>query len=496
MYLLLQWPTCLTFIPPESRSTISKEKLLSKLFSATQTFTYSCCSEEVEFKRQLNVNPMSMSELKSKFGINLCSGGLLTLQSPTSDKPGNKDIFHGKIGRLRYLALPLMTAIGPVAREMVQISLSFPVHQDHLSEYYPRAPIAFPLLYGHVLTHVVTAMIASCGSEGIKHRECASSLVIDEDGDMKSGDTSFFETSMYIQACIHFIQLGYIAKVLQTALAVLQKNSLYSPYKWRKYEKEILTAISILLTCNDTPLPNVERAILRLIQAALHNQDDEINYLDDDENNLTPGIPKVGKDTMLNAILKAKEDGDQFLSSACLILQILSPNSVSLFEQCEFGASNQVLYKMMNIDIEKMISSPLVRDIVCNWYNAARPSLEHDALKMRLQCKFKFNAFTWPSVSTYGVQTIYNQKKHGKTPLLQRITVVDEKIDHKSRIEALPTSYTDLYAEMSKFAPSGETSALCLVCGEVSGLFHNRLIVVKILSLTLRLFKLGFVVRW
>ena len=152
-------------LPTDNRQELSKEKLISKLFLTIQTLTYSCCSEELECKRQSKLISSSERELEAKFGIGkiVCNGNLIVLPNHLANSNGYKELFHGKIGRLRHFALAVMIATSPLSYEVVQLSLDFPdmTNNQTLPN---RAPVVFPILCGHVLTHVVAAL---CGSPGI-----------------------------------------------------------------------------------------------------------------------------------------------------------------------------------------------------------------------------------------------------------------------------------------------------------------------------------------
>ena len=83
------------------------------------------------------------------------------------------EMFDGRIGKLRYFALATMVATSAVSREVTQLALAFPCQAEGLpttnandsvsTEEILRAPIVYPILSGHVLTHVVAAMFATCG---------------------------------------------------------------------------------------------------------------------------------------------------------------------------------------------------------------------------------------------------------------------------------------------------------------------------------------------
>jgi len=87
--------------------------------------------------------------------------------------------------KLRQFAFPLVAACSAVSKEIVPLvfnlgydkSVTYP---SSLPENVPRAPIVYPMLLGHVLTHVVAAMCAACG----KTRVHKSSLAIKDEYDV------------------------------------------------------------------------------------------------------------------------------------------------------------------------------------------------------------------------------------------------------------------------------------------------------------------------
>jgi len=122
---------------------------------------------------------------------------------------GGSQPFDGRLGKLRYLGLALMAAASPVSREAVQLCISFPADEQDPFDFdaaerslVKRAPVAYPILTGHVLTHTVGALIAVAGraraEEGRHHIDCVV------------GD------------CRNVVNLGLVARVGQVILAKLR----------------------------------------------------------------------------------------------------------------------------------------------------------------------------------------------------------------------------------------------------------------------------------
>lgn len=421
--------------------------------------TYSCCSEEVECKRQAQTAASSELEVKTKFGISRisCNRRLLILPNNGFDK----ELFRGRFGRLRYFALSAMVATNPLSQEVVQLALDLPVDTIKCTtQECPRAPIVFPLLCGHILTHIVAAMCTSCGIEGTKHLSYGSSFLF---GGNKA---SFFDKRIisnvsfnYIEECKSFIQLGYIARVLQSTLGFLQDYFFKtSELEWEKYENKVLSLITHLL--EKTHIDVWERECCDLLRIALQNHSKKVKENCDEKDNTS--------NVILSAIRHARQAGYDFLCSACLLLQLLAPDFVYEFDHVNDDCEEDKLYDILSISLKKMLESTLVREIVGNWYLNAKPRLEKDAIKKRLQCRYIFKTVDWPCIlyGNLGSPLTNNALSPSPTlPLFQGFLYRNTPIDDKPRINKLPVSYTDLYAQLS---PVSESIALCLICGEVS----------------------------
>lgn len=190
---------------------------------------------------------------------------------------------------------------------------------------------------------------------------------------------------------------------------------------------------------------------------------------------------------ILDALQSAKGEGYKYLCSASLILQVLMPGAVSIFDGLDSNSCGEdELCAAMDISLDEMLSSSLLCHIISNWYDTARPRMEMNDLERRLSCKFNFRPYDWPCVN---YDYPYNPTEaEGKMPsasasaspsrgtnngvkkplpLLQGSIFIGRRKDDKPRIKALPISYTDLYAELGILSPKSEATAVCLVCGEV-----------------------------
>ena len=460
-------------LPTDTRHELSREKLISKVFQTIQTLTYSCCSDELECKRQAKLCLSSESvNVKTKYGITktVCDGNLVILPKPVITNEGGKNLFAGKIGRLRYFALSVMIATSPLSREVVQLSLAFPEMVENDTppiEKTCRAPMVFPILSGHILTHVVAAMCASCGQDRAQSdsTKMSPSFLVDTYHErVVTGDsTDSTVISNNTRDCESFIQLGYIAKVLQVLLGLLQQHIQSSPLAWMRWEVQIFCSISNLLEQGNTKLTTFGKSCCQLLRAALPNH----SSFGVENNSMYP--PEINTDIMFSAFQAAKEAGYKYLCSAGLMLQLLIPSAVSIFEHLDQNSKEEDLYSAMNIDLEEMMGSSLVRQTVSNWYDKARPRMEKSELQKQLNCKYEFRAFDWPQ----NLLTPIDTKK--SLPLLEGSVAMGRAKDDKPRIKALPISYTDLYAELGSLSPNGELTAVCLICGEVSFFIIHQL---------------------
>jgi len=154
----LKWPLCLfqNQISDSQKNELSREKLISKLLLSIQAFTYSICAEAADIRQRTKKGDKSFH---SMFGIQSITNDESLILMPNAE---GEDIFHGRLGNLRHLGLSIMAATSALAKEVINLVLpmnfsSIPMKEGGDSRYPLRSPIAYPLLYGHILTHVVAA---------------------------------------------------------------------------------------------------------------------------------------------------------------------------------------------------------------------------------------------------------------------------------------------------------------------------------------------------
>jgi len=527
---IVDWPECIMQHVTNRRQELSREKLLSKLLQSIQTFTYSCAAEEGECKRlgkkaaslDDTSNPL-VSDIFSKYGAHKFTfgGRFLILSSPegSGDIEGgvSQYVFGGRIGRLRYLGLAIMAATGVVSKEIIQLTLDLPTttttanaapHHDENSSSSSsagsavvepevsdpstktdddnRAPLVFPILCGNILTHVVAAMCAACGQERAESNAASFGLsnnTMRED----SGSGNSCGAWNVVDDCERFIQLGFLARVLQVLLGSFQhtEGGVVDHAKYSiECELKVVEIVSRLGETKDdgqlsNDLTSWEMGCYRLLYATLQNST---------ESSVEPSSSHQEHDdtdieVFFTACKTARCAAFSFLCNAGLILQVLAPSRVSAFidASTQLKGGDDSLENLMDfvgiLSLDDCMESTLVHEIVVHWYKRGRPDDGQRTDRARqLNCVSNFTVNDWPLVE-YGDTAIPdesdtkpafrfpNVKKY--IPLLGGAIGDERSRRNMPRIKALPISYTDLYAELTSLLPDSELTAVCLVCGEV-----------------------------
>jgi hypothetical protein len=542
------WPACIstTALTENRRQELSREKLLSKLLVSIQAFTYSCCVEAYEIRRLLKkekeIGGNSMVTFCQTFGIAGFSNDddLLIMPSPRPDLDEGFQPFEGRFGKLRYLGLAVMAAAGPVSLDLIQLVLGFPLATDEKSvspsfdsqDCSLRAPIVFPILLGHILTHVVAAMCASCGRTRARSDSLDSAWWIPVSTRVqlldKSSESGTDDIHDLIKDCKGFIGLGLLARLLQVLLGKLQIDPSASAAGRRvlvlKCIKQII--VNSLHDKQENELNSWNLGCASLIEAALSC---EMNMVvvasaayESDVSNRFNEACQVALDAAIS-----------FLSDIGIIYQVLVPGVIEekKYPGKSLKVDNHSLAALNNLtsdlgleSVHVMLESHLVRHILANWFSKAcehvctaeTPSNDMSRSvinKMLFQaegfrvfdwpmetCRFlgnkieKKNSFLRPSGSEPHDQGIILElnpfsptgsarAEFSTSPVSQVMFsskkcvefiggyVEDRNIPMiartKPRISMLPTSYTDLYAELGNLCPDSEQIALCLICGEV-----------------------------
>lgn len=442
-----------------------------------------------------------------------------------------------------------MAAAGAVAADLVQIVLPFPLKSrpasegDMETEGPLRAPVAYPILLGHVLTHVVAAMCASSG----RARARSDALDLAWPAPFSSRGSFVFSNEFLgaknvdsvMEDCEGFLKLGLLARMLQVLLGRLKipSSSVDNP-------RAIMAALNNVcgLLQNEAPSEMAWiRTCYKLLEVAL------TNGADDTEEGLVP-YPAPGIEEFGNACMAAAIAATAFLSDAGVILQILVPGVMAKYqnggdETATTNRSKDAPSALLSFEamrtffkfetIAEMLQSPAVCETVANWYDAAcrhsKAAVSVDdsdsettvALRRRLFATQGFRHYDWPSagvgsgayvdgkvppgaknateqpeddisaapmhIETGSGASLGNQlsttaemlrsqatpslvtfSSKKTVPLLGGVppdTFV--KAGNRPRVAVIPTSYTDLYAELGSLLRDCEQTAVCLICGEV-----------------------------
>jgi len=566
---IIDWPKCIQRSLSQScKLEFSREQLISRLLLTIQAFTYSCCAEAAEVRRLNNKfstaadAPQGSRNFFAKFGVLavICNGTLVAMPKPSS-AGGGEQVFEGRLGKLRFLGLAVIAATSPVSREIVQLSLDFPANNcvitdrdKHNCEYTKeRAPIAYHILCGHVLTHTVAAMCASCGRGRAIDFFDASEDGYNSDNNQDPA-IDYSDSSQVLTDCENFIKLGFVARVLQVLLGEMGMSNANTETP-PEHEMKLLNVLDSLLVIESTPGGTGSDwddscwrqgccvLVKTALEASCHEKKSAASFEDD----------KNLRESISTAFLAARIEGESFLQDACLIFQVLCPGAAN--EGRENGAisangdfsisQNTTLEKLARWlgmeSLSEMLKSPLVKNIVASWYKKTHVKQNNPQSEMEKQLSYKreFRVYDWPVAMTTneeysetgkfrntnstvqkteplssvtremvafnsatcnsqstspkivaaddeslcpphssfgqskGKQHLpsdpsYNPKKC--VPLLGGYTSYDsnEKVTSSPRrIRVLPTSYTDLYAQLGVLCPDSDNTALCLVCGAV-----------------------------
>ena len=180
--------------------------------------------------------------------------------------------------------------------------------------------------------------------------------------------------------------------------------------------------------------------------------------------------------------------------------------------------------------VSEMLESAVVREVVANWYESARRHAKAStlpgeaisgsgaAVSSRLFRTHGFRVFDWPmdsckecttapellgkakakgtetaepqdetvtpmeidTIQPAGAQESTAELRHQASPSLVTFSAkksvpliggyaveFSAKGNGRPRLAVIPTSYTDLYAELGQLLPDSEQTAVCLICGEV-----------------------------
>ena len=436
---------------------LSREKLVSKMLFSIQAFTYTCCAEAAHARMLLhNASPSDQPSILIKSGIERAqlNGQLLLFPEANSADNGHQP-FAGRLGKLRYLSLSLMVATSPIAKEVTQLCMSFPTLESDPFDFdvdentsTKRAPVAYPILCGHILTHTTAVLMAVSGRARVeegKHR-------IDSD-------------------CHNFVFIGLVARVCQVLLARLKQKFIGDP-SWEQrvcstIEQSMLQEVeggrsdrqewtefcAMILLILLSPAKSVRRKVPTNSRPHSRSHDTDGTSISH----------------IMHVIESAKIEAIAFLRDLSFICQILIPNIVFVHptdqENIIDTDSTSILKHFMSLlqlDCQtKKLKSHLLQDLLKHWYSQSTNMGANQLVFPRA-----YRGSTWPGTYCSELRGTSIKIPSSSLPLLGN-TIHAKREKNHPQILHLPKSYTDLYAELSEMCPTCEHIAVCLVCGQV-----------------------------
>lgn len=499
---------------------------------------YTCCSEVSEIRRIVDVNGNnSDNSFRSNFGFHsiLCHGTLCVL--PLTPESQLEDVFNGRLGKLRHLGLSLISTSGASADDLLQISFSSPRYvepiqkdEDKISDEPLRAPMAFPILCGHVLTHTTVAICASVGK--VMAEENGLNLQRFETEPL-FGPRKDFSLEKMVEECEGLMKLGFVARVTQSLLGSLGVST-RSLSAGRTPEIRISSLESELGDCGNPTRNSWILFCLELMKLTFDVGTTESTVKEETEEAII-----VDHDSFVSACRKACFAGSSFLADIALIAQVLVPryserfhnlmssSGVSEMMSMQDDTSEDPIFEVLEslreaIQIEEfltLISSPALQSVLQHWCKDAirqqtaidqAKTKEEKELRSILYQNYDFHDEDWPLFET-SIFTNFDHRKrpsypgNSKTcdyhsgndevltfenvdtvPLLgmdmatpweeDNIALNDDSSGDgrtRFRVKSLPASYTDLYVELAQSERYGshlerqQEVAICLICGAV-----------------------------
>lgn len=359
-----------------------------------------------------------MESVLSKFGISdvVCGGRIILMPQPLAQQDGDAWPFDGRIGRLRYFALAVMAATGAVAADLVQLVLPFPLtaQENNIGvgmedENPDRAPIAYPVLFGNVLTHVVAAL---CATAGIARARSDSLDIVwpvpfSSKGSFVLSDfasTSGKAVDNLTEDCEGFLKLGLLARMLQVLLGALKVEPFStSPSTW-------IPVMMSTIHSETTLMPSERRwllSCLKLLATAESNDIDEESDLPTTE---SPSLKDLHEACALTASAAVS-----FLSDGATIMQVLVPGVMAKYASSRLCTSprpsmtcidslEHMLHFLMLEPVDAMIESQRFKQVAASWFSAAcayakagKEDQRNPELRSRLFRSQGFRVLDWPS---------------------------------------------------------------------------------------------------
>jgi len=511
---------CSSFWPPwlapgelteRERYSFSREHYFAQILMSIQAFTYSVCSEAFEARRIIRdrsdgggqavaaaAAAASVDKLKpvySKFGISgtVCDGHVILMPPPSSTEDEGSQPFNGRLGRLRNFGLVAMAAAGAAGPDLVQLTFPFPVNEGSKSktEKVARAPIAKPLLFGHVLTHTVTAF---CASAGRALAPDSWRQVLKGKMDDMPVDVDKARVDVVSEDCEGFMKLGLLARTVQVLCKELHITFLNAAPVVKILESAEFSDYQGASQMEQTWLKTCRMLLIVVIGNS------QIGNVSKDG----AGIVETVKGSFRKACLVAAGAAASFLADAGTIVQLLVPSIMARYEgdysdpaptidddDDDQDASIRSLNMLQSLfrmeSIEEMLKSELVVQVASNWFSEAcayakrEPSLRSEA-GLPLLMSPSFRSWDWPlaSVCDYKSAEAFRKKQvvsgvitgsptpPKKTfPLLGGYNFdIQNEFIFRPRIKYLTHSYMDLYAQVGALKPDADRTAVCLICGK------------------------------
>lgn len=524
---------------------------------SVQAFTYSVACEAHEARRLSRKvkklsgksagyasNENSLISIFSQYGISniVCDGRLVVMPRPSAAEDDGSQPFNGRLGRLRYIGLAVMAAAGALAADIVQLVLAFPTQQTSNASVQPfRAPIVYPILHGHVVTHVVAAICASAGRARARSDslELVWPVPFTSKGSFVASDSFGFRMSSdsVFDDAEGFVKLGLLARIQQVLLGKLDIEGLplIAGFETESIVLKTIKSMRAKVALTSSLESRWKLNCLTLLEMVLSEHNSASDYPE------SPHVESAIIDRFDRGCQLAAEAACCYLADIGVVLQLVLPGMMARYSPIEIddelhdssSSSCETLGKLEKAfrlePLSEILQSGSVQSVVSTWYKTAldfsKASLlpgaaisgSGVALSNRLFQTQGFRIFDWPmdssadddragrsggdaggvakssaddSDETYPMQidqiqaatpqggshasnrpqlpsplVTFSSKKSVK--LIGGYSISPLKSSGRPRISRLPTSYTDLYAELSRLLPESEQTAVCLICGEV-----------------------------
>jgi hypothetical protein len=407
---------------------------------SVQAFTYSVACEANEARRLsqklhklsgkttgLASSESSLQSIFSQYGISniVCDGRLIVMPRPSAAEDDGSQPFSGRLGRLRYIGLAVMAAAGALAADIVQLALAFPTQQTSNVLIQPfRATIVYPILHGHILTHVVAAICASAGRTRamsdslelvwpIPFSSKGSFIASDNFGFQMTSDSVFDDAN-------GFIKLGLLARIQQVLLGQLDLEGLALVSGLDADSIGLATMKRMRADVSKTSsLESVWKLnCLTLLEVALSKHTIAVGIPE------SPHVESAIADRFYKGCALAAEAACCYLADIGVVSQLVLPGMMVRYPTVPIDDGSQdsrrnTYYTLNELEkafrlepLSEILKSDSVHLVVSNWYKTAREfskaaflpgatiSGSGAAVSSRLFQTQGFRVFDWPMEST------------------------------------------------------------------------------------------------